>query len=76
MYERLLEPESTDVPTCRCRKDMRYDNLESRSADALVKIFRCDDCGHELRLMIWADTVLDTVGSGERGAEASSTQMR
>jgi len=75
MYERLLEPESTDVPACRCGKEMRFDNLEPRSVDAVIKIFRCDGCGHELRLMIWADAVLDTIASAEREA-ASATQMR
>ncbi|WP_157100113.1 hypothetical protein [Rhodoplanes sp. Z2-YC6860] len=54
MFDRLLEPNSTDVPDCACGKAMRYVKLEKRSEDAAVKHFQCD-CGREFLLMVWPE---------------------
>ena len=55
MIERLLEPGSTAVPTCRCGTEMVFAKIESRSTDTMIKFFACNSCGHEMRLMVWSD---------------------
>lgn len=60
MLERLLEPNSTDVPDCACGKQMRYTKIERRSEDAAVKHFECENCGRELLLMVWPEIAFAT----------------
>jgi hypothetical protein len=55
MYERLLEPDSPEVPNCACGREMRFAKTERRSDDAAVKHFQCDSCGRELLLMVWPE---------------------
>ena len=65
MYERLLEPDSTDVPACHCGSEMRHVKTEARSEDAAVKQFACDNCGRELHLMVWPEIAsLETAQAG------------
>ena len=59
-YERLLVPGSTELPECRCGKEMqltRIDALPDR-ADAQIRIYHCPACQHEMRLTIWAGELL------------------
>ena len=53
-FERLLEPGSTELPDCRCAAEM---NLMAMvpvpGGDTEIRIFRCPDCSHELRLTTW-----------------------
>jgi hypothetical protein len=58
MYERFLEPYSTDLPTCPGGCEMRHVKTEIKSEDAAVKQFLCGGCGRELHLMVWPDSVL------------------
>jgi hypothetical protein len=32
---------------------MHMAELKARTADALVKVFRCEACNREMRLMVW-----------------------
>ena len=67
MYEKLLDPNSNGVPTCRCGLEMAFTKLEYRSADTMIKFFACDSCGHEMRLMVWCD---DVSSAGTQGLPA------
>lgn len=58
MLERLLEPNSNEVPDCACGRPMHYVKIEQRSADAAVKHFECEACGRELLLMVWPEMAL------------------
>ena len=56
--DRVLVPGSTDVPNCRCSAEMHLiDVVPVEGGDSEVRIFRCRDCGHELRLTIWHNDV-------------------
>lgn len=55
MFERLLEPGSTAVPSCRCGSDMDLSKIEQRTSDTLIKFFVCKACRHEMRFMVWTD---------------------
>jgi hypothetical protein len=57
MNERLLEPNSIDVPDCQCGKEMRLVKTEYKSVDAAVKHFGCDDCGREFLLTVWPESL-------------------
>jgi hypothetical protein len=55
-FERLLVPGCTDLPACRCGKEMQIaslDRLPGRS-DAYVRVYNCPVCHHERRLTVWA----------------------
>jgi hypothetical protein len=56
--ERLLEAGSTELPDCRCRAEMRLiDTVPGQSGGSEVRVFRCPDCNHELRLTVWRNDV-------------------
>ena len=57
MIERLLEPNSTELPTCQCGSEMRLRTVERRTADSQLKVFSCADCEREMRLMMWTSDV-------------------
>jgi len=51
---RLLEPGSTELPVCRCAAEMNLMAiLPVTGGDTEIRIFRCPDCSHELRLTAW-----------------------
>ena len=55
-FERLLVPGCTELPECRCGGEMqiaRSDELPGRN-DALIRVYRCNVCRHEMRLTVWA----------------------
>jgi hypothetical protein len=53
-FERLLEPGSTELPVCRCDAEMNLMAIEPvPGGDTEIRIFRCPDCSHELRLTAW-----------------------
>lgn len=56
MIERLLEPDSKELPDCQCGKTMGLTRIEATSTDTRRKIFHCDACGREMRLMVWVDS--------------------
>jgi len=57
-FERLLEAGSTELPDCRCRAEMRLiGTVPMHGGGSEVRIFRCADCNHELRLTVWCNDV-------------------
>jgi hypothetical protein len=53
-FERLLEPGSTELPDCRCAAQMSLMAIVPvAGGDTEIRIFRCPDCTHELRLTAW-----------------------
>jgi len=53
MLERLLEPGSTEKPSCICNSEMRLARTEAADRDTEIRIFQCPACDHELRLTVW-----------------------
>jgi hypothetical protein len=57
-FERMLESGSTELPDCRCRAEMQLTGVVPvAGGGSEVRIFRCPDCGHELRLTMWHDNL-------------------
>ena len=57
-FERLLEPGSTELPDCRCDAEMNLMAIVPvPGGDTEIRIFRCPDCSHELRLTAWRNDV-------------------
>ena len=53
MIERLLLPDSIEVPPCRWGVDMAFKSLTPRSAEVGLKVFECPSCSSEMQLMVW-----------------------
>ena len=57
-FERLLEADLTELPDCHCAAEMNLIAIVPvASCDSEIRIFRCPDCGHELRLTAWRNEV-------------------
>jgi hypothetical protein len=56
--ERLLSPGSTELPDCRCGREMVHASSERCGADAEKRVYRCSSCGHEMRLTVWLEPAL------------------
>ena len=57
-FERLLEAGSTELPDCRCAAEMNLMAIVPiAGGDTEIRIFRCPDCSHELRLTAWRNNV-------------------
>jgi hypothetical protein len=59
--ERLLEPENTGLPDCRCGKEMKvFSRTPSpdRSDSYTIRIYKCPSCQHEMRLTVWTEEAL------------------
>ena len=58
--ERLLGPNCTEGPECRCGEEMKVAHTERLpdQTDAQIRIYTCRICGHEMRLTVWADDLL------------------
>jgi hypothetical protein len=55
-FERLLVAGSTELPDCRCTAEMNLvATVPVLGGDTEIRIFRCPDCNHELRLTAWQD---------------------
>jgi len=54
--ERLLEPDSTELPICRCGAEMQLARGDRPAAthETEIRIFRCSACQHEMRLTVWS----------------------
>ena len=60
-FERLLVAGSTELPDCRCATEMHLTAIVPvPGGDTEIRIFRCPDCGHELRLTAWRNDVSAT----------------
>lgn len=53
--ERLLVPGCTELPDCRCGKEMQLIRVKAEPASVHVRVYRCTACHHEMRLTVWAD---------------------
>jgi hypothetical protein len=53
MFEHLPEPESVNVPNCRCGAPMVSECMQKINEDMKIEVFHCPDCGHEMRLTLW-----------------------
>jgi hypothetical protein len=61
-FERLLTPDTCDLPDCQCGAEMVVASVQPGSShDTEVKVYRCPNCARELRLTLWAD---DGTGRG------------
>jgi len=56
-HERLLAPGSTELPECRCGKEMQLTRIEELPdrTDAQIRIYNCSACHHEMRLTVWSE---------------------
>lgn len=51
VFERLLKPDSIELPACRCGRELEIDRIELvPDSDERVRIYQCQSCGTELRL--------------------------
>jgi hypothetical protein len=59
--ERFLGPGCTEGPECRCGEEMKPARTEpiASQSDAQIRIYHCGLCGHEMRLTVWVDELLD-----------------
>jgi hypothetical protein len=59
--ERLLGLNCTEGPECRCGEEMKIARTEQLpdQSDAQIRVYGCRVCGHEMRLTVWADELLD-----------------
>ncbi len=57
LFERLSVPGCTELPECRCGKQMRVASIDSlpQTRDAHIRVYGCPACQHEMRLTVWAD---------------------
>jgi hypothetical protein len=55
-FERLLVPGCTELPPCRCGKEMQLASLDPlpERSDAHIRVYNCPACRHEMRLTVWA----------------------
>jgi hypothetical protein len=53
--ERLLAPGRTELPACRCGKQMHIARTYSLAEgnETHVRVYDCPACHHELRLTVW-----------------------
>jgi hypothetical protein len=61
-FERVLAVGSTELPDCRCGVEMQLISIIPVPGDGSeIRIFRCPDCNHELRLTVWHNALCATV---------------
>jgi hypothetical protein len=59
--ERLLVPGATELPDCRCGREMALASTEqTHPNDAEIRIYKCSECDHEMRLIVWLDPPLQS----------------
>ena len=57
VFERLLKSDNTELPDCRCGRQMEIDRIELvPDSEARLRIYQCQYCGSELRLTESATT--------------------
>jgi hypothetical protein len=60
-FERLLVAGSTELPDCRCTAEMNLMAIVPvPGGDTEIRVFRCPNCSHELRLTAWRNDVSAT----------------
>jgi hypothetical protein len=66
-FERLLVPGCTELPDCRCGKEMHIASTERlpERSDAHIRVYACPACQHEMRLTVWTnDAVANAISAG------------
>jgi DNA-directed RNA polymerase subunit RPC12/RpoP len=59
--ERLLVPGATELPDCRCGREMALASAEKTNHnEAEIRIYKCSECNHEMRLIVWLDPPLQS----------------
>jgi hypothetical protein len=57
-FERVLAVGSTELPDCRCSVEMHLISIMPvPDGGSEIRLFRCPDCNHELRLTVWHNDV-------------------
>jgi hypothetical protein len=59
-FDRLVVPGFTELPVCRCGKDMHIASINRlpERTDTHIRVYDCPACHHEVRLTVWgADPV-------------------
>jgi hypothetical protein len=60
VFERLVAPGFTELPVCRCGKDMHITSINrlAERTDTHIRVYVCPACHYEMRLTVWgADPV-------------------
>jgi hypothetical protein len=54
-FERLLVPGCTELPACRCGKEMHVARTRSLggNSDTHIRVYDCPACHHEMHLTVW-----------------------
>jgi hypothetical protein len=54
-FERLLVPGCTELPACRCGKEMHVARTHSLAgnSDTHIRVYDCPACHHEMHLTVW-----------------------
>jgi hypothetical protein len=54
-FERLLVPGCTELPACRCGKEMHVARTRSLAgkSDTHIRVYDCPACHHEMHLTVW-----------------------
>jgi hypothetical protein len=77
--ERLLVPGCTELPACRCGKEMHLDHTLPLPTDTHIRVYRCLTCHCEMRLTVWGIDPLDQLNTlviePVAGVEISETQI-
>ena len=62
------------VPACTCGKDMTLatPNCLPKQDTTHVRVYRCRDCGHEMRITVWGADLCDATHIA-RGASLAHT---
>ena len=55
VFERLLVPGCTELPECRCGKEMQITGTDRRpeGSDTHIRVYSCPECHHEMRITVW-----------------------
>jgi hypothetical protein len=63
--ERLLVPGATELPDCRCGREMTLTSrMQSDRDEVETRIYKCLVCDHEMRLIVWLDPPLKNLENG------------
>jgi hypothetical protein len=68
--ERLLMPGTTELPDCRCGREMALASTQQSNC-AETRIYNCSECDHEMRLIVWLDPPIEKLKAIRPTAPAS-----
>jgi hypothetical protein len=54
-FERFLVPDCTDLPECRCGKEMHFAHIVfvPNVTETHIRVYACAECDHQMRLTVW-----------------------